>query len=64
MRCQYSAADRRFKFRYTCSQLEVILLSAVQKMGYDRVTDNQKKAVKAFVLGKDVFISLPTGSGI
>ena len=45
------------------TELEIILLSAVQKMGYDRATDDQKKAVKAFVLGKDVFISLPTGSG-
>ena len=32
-------------------------------MGYDRATDDQKEAVKAFVLGKDVFVSLPTGSG-
>ena len=45
------------------ADLGMILLSMVQKMGYDRPTDDQKKAVEAFVLGKDIFISLPTGSG-
>ena len=45
------------------ADLGMILLSVVQKMGYDRPTDDQKKAVETFVLGKDVFISLPTGSG-
>ena len=45
------------------ADLGMILLSIVQKMGYDRPTDDQKKAVEAFVFGKDVFISLPTGSG-
>ena len=45
------------------SELGIVLLSAVQKMGYDRATGDQKEAVKAFVLGKDVFVSLPTGSG-
>ena len=39
--------------------LGMILLSVVQKMGYDRPTVDEKKAVEAFVLGKDVFISLP-----
>ena len=37
------------------SELGIVLLSAVQKMGYDRATDDQKKAVKAFVVGKDPF---------
>ena len=45
------------------ADLGMILLSVVQKMGYDRPTDDQKKAVEAFALGKDVFISLPTGNG-
>ena len=55
-----SAADRHVDFK---ADLGMILPSVVQKMGYDRPTDDQKKAVEAFVLGKDVFISLPTGSG-
>ncbi len=45
------------------TEVEVILLSVVQKMGYDRATDDQKKVVEAFVFGKEVFVSLPTGSG-
>ena len=42
------------------ADLGMILLSVVQKMGYDCPMDDEKKAVEAFVLGKDVFISLPT----
>ena len=41
------------------TELGVILLSVVQKvdyLGYYRATDDQKKAVQAFVLGKDVFL--------
>ncbi len=45
------------------TELQVILLSVVQKMGYDCATDDQTKVVEAFVFGKDVFVSLPTGSG-
>ena len=43
------------------ADLGMTLLRVVQNMvGYDRPTDNRKKAVEAFVLGKYVFISLPT----
>ena len=45
------------------ADLVMILLSFVQKMGYGCPADDQKKTAEAFVLGKDVFISLPTGSG-
>ena len=38
------------------TELGVILLSVVQKVGYHHATDDQKKAVQAFVLGKDVFV--------
>ncbi len=44
------------------SELGITLLSAVQKMGCDSATDDQTKEVKVFALGKDVFVSLPTGS--
>ena len=33
------------------ADLGMILLRVIQKMGYDRPTDDQKKAVEAFVLG-------------
>ena len=32
-------------------------------MGYDKPPDDQQKAIKEFVCGHDVFISLPTGTG-
>ena len=38
------------------TELGVILMSVVQKVGYDRATDDQKKAVQALVLEKDVFL--------
>ena len=31
-------------------------------LGYHSLKEEQKKAVKAFIEGKDVFVSLPTGS--
>ncbi len=37
-------------------ELDIILLEVVQKLGYDGATEDQKKAVEAFVFGKDVFI--------
>ena len=44
------------------SEFRRIFLSVIQNMGYDRPTDDQREAVEAFVIGKDVFVSLPTGS--
>ena len=43
------------------SDLEAILSNVVHTMGYDGATDEQKGVVEAFVRGKDVFVSLPTG---
>ena len=37
--------------------------AVVRRLGYDAPTTEQKDAVTAFVRGKDVFVSLPTGSG-
>ncbi len=39
------------------------LLSRVQKLDYDRDTDDKKKGVEAFAFGKEVFVSLLNGSG-
>ena len=43
--------------------VEVAILEAFQKLGYDRPTQDQALAVRNFVLGYDVFVMLPTGSG-
>ena len=45
------------------ADLHIAILEAIQKMGYDRPSDNQALAINHFVRGNDVFISLPTGSG-
>ena len=36
---------------------------AAQKLGYPTLRPNQHKAIKSFMEGHDVFISLPTGCG-
>jgi len=40
-----------------------IILEAFQKLGYDRPSEDQALAIRNFVLGSDVFVMLPTGSG-
>ena len=46
----------RIGISISSTELGVILLSVIQKVGYDCATDDQKKAVQAFVLGKDVVL--------
>ena len=43
--------------------IDVAILEGFQKLGYDRPTQEQAQAVRTFVLGSDVFVMLPTGSG-
>ena len=45
------------------ADLHIAILEAIQKIGYDRPSENQALAINHFVRGNDVFISLPTGSG-
>ena len=40
-----------------------VITRAAEKLGYYNIHPNQHKAVKAFLEGNDVFLSLPTGSG-
>ena len=35
----------------------------MHKLGYAGLTPEQEKVVRSFVSGRDVFLSLPTGSG-
>ena len=39
------------------------ILRAFVQLGYDKPSDDRYKAIKEFVLGRDVFVSLPTGAG-
>ena len=43
--------------------VDISILYAVQKLGYDRATPEQSRAIHEFLLGRDVFVSLPTGEG-
>ena len=39
------------------------IAEAVQKLDYSRATDDQANAIREFAAGRDVFVTLPTGSG-
>ena len=39
------------------------IAEAVRKLDYSRATDDQANAIREFVAGTDVFVTLPTGSG-
>ena len=43
--------------------MDSVITRAAEKLGYYNIRPNQSKAVKAFLEGNDVFLSLPTGSG-
>ena len=43
--------------------IEAAIVCASERLGYTSIRPNQHKAVRSFMDHKDVFISLPTGSG-
>ena len=43
--------------------VDIAILEVFQKLGYDHPTQEQAQAIRSFVLGSDVFVMLPTGSG-
>lgn len=43
--------------------VEDIVNKAASDLGYSSLRDKQKEAILGFVRGRDVFVSLPTGSG-
>ena len=45
------------------AKIELALQVAVTRLGFAELKEKQKEAVVAFVSGKDVFVSLPTGYG-
>ena len=45
------------------AKIENVLQVAVTRLGFTEAKEKQKEAVVAFVNGKDVFVSLPTGYG-
>ena len=53
----------RLKQEYPVDVVKTAVLYSVQKLGYDQPTADQSSILRAFLLGKDVFACLPTGSG-
>ena len=43
--------------------LDGVISRASERLGFSIVRPNQRKSIKAFLEGNDVFVSLPTGSG-
>ena len=54
---------KRLKRDFPLHQVNAAILQAVRTLGYDRPTEDQRDAIRSFVEGVDVFVSLPTGSG-
>ncbi len=40
-----------------------VIGTAVRELGYERPTNEQEYAVSNFLLGRDVFVTVPTGGG-
>lgn len=53
----------RLGFAVSKSFLRLAVTESVQELGYEKPTPDQEEAIVKFVSGRDVFISLPTGSG-
>ena len=43
--------------------VDILICSATQELGYDSVTPEQRLVIESFVKDQDVFVSIPTGSG-
>ena len=52
----------RIDDRFEEHVIDVAILEGFQKLGYDCPTQEQAQAVRSFVLGRVVFVLLPTGS--
>lgn len=48
---------------YSHKDVNRAVSTAAQEMGYSKLRGNQEKVVKTFLQHRDVFVSLPTGSG-
>ncbi len=53
----------RLRTSFSDENIKMAILSAFQRLGFDRPTAEQEEAGKEFICGREVFVSLPTGSG-
>ena len=52
-----------YRDMYSMEEIEAALQSALQLLGFKALKEHQKQVITKFVLGSDVFVNLPTGSG-
>ena len=57
------ASVPRLNASFTRDTIDRAIHEAVTKLGYSRASGDQVVAIREFVLGRDVFVMLPTGSG-
>ena len=43
--------------------VDLAIKTAAERLGFKKLKEKQIEAIKAFISGKDVFVSLPTGYG-
>ena len=53
----------RLKLTVTLVSVQQAITQSVKELGYHPPTDDQAEVLQKFVSGRNVFISLPTGSG-
>ncbi len=53
----------RLNARFPRSVVDRATCQAVEKLKYAQATERQTEVIREFVLGRDVFVNLPTGSG-
>ena len=53
----------RLKLTVPLVSVQQAIAQSVKELGYDQPTDDQAEALQKFASGRDVFVSLPTGSG-
>ena len=57
------ASVPRLNASFTRDTIDRAIHEAVTKLGYSRASNDQVVAIREIVLGRDVFVMLPTGSG-
>ena len=58
-----SNGDQEGVFELIKMDVDLAIKTAAERLGFKRLKEKQVEAIKAFISGKDVFVSLPTGCG-
>ena len=55
--------DQEGVFELIKMDVDLAIKTAAERLGFKRLKEKQVEAIKAFISGKDVFVSLPTACG-